>query len=91
MLRVLTVDLGSGDSQPNPRRFHELMDGGKHLRAACPCLVGLVDASLTALSNHVAHKCFDPDVIVPEAKASQAHPGQEALAKFGVRQVERDG
>jgi hypothetical protein len=85
MFRVLTVDLDSGDSQPNPRRFHEFMDRTEHLRAVCPCLLGLVQAKLTALSNHVAHKRLNAAVIVPEAKASQAHPGQEVLTKFGVR------
>jgi hypothetical protein len=85
MLSVLTVNLGSGNSQPNPRRFHELVDGTEHLCAACPRSVGIVQPKLTALSNHVAHKCFDSAVIVPQAKASQAHPGQEVLAKFGVR------
>jgi hypothetical protein len=69
-LRFLALDLGSGDTEPNLRRFNELVDGAERFRTACPCFVGLIQADLSALSNHVAHKRLDTDVIALEPNAS---------------------
>jgi hypothetical protein len=47
-------------------------------------LVGLVQAKFSAVSNHVAHKCLDPDVIALEPEARPAYPRQEMPDECGV-------
>jgi hypothetical protein len=79
------------DSQPNLCRFYEFGDGIECLCATCPRSIGLVQSPLAALPNHVTCELLDPYEIALKAKACQPHPWQVALAKFGVRKIERDG